>query len=98
MDKGWGGKRARNVDMWYRLADGSGGGEMRNLVAAPWSLKQQTCGTPQHFHSFNVIFWFQCLYLHKGEILTWLTYLLTELSPSWEAANCAATQELPSIS
>jgi hypothetical protein len=26
-----------------------------------------------------------------------LTYLLTELSPSREAANCAATQELPSI-
>jgi hypothetical protein len=26
-----------------------------------------------------------------------LTYLLTELSPSWEAANCAATQEPPSI-
>jgi hypothetical protein len=26
------------------------------------------------------------------------TYLLTELSPSWGAANCAATQELPSIS
>jgi hypothetical protein len=26
-----------------------------------------------------------------------LTYLFTELSPSWEAANCAATQELPSI-
>jgi hypothetical protein len=25
-----------------------------------------------------------------------ITYLLTELSPSWEAANCAATQELPS--
>jgi hypothetical protein len=25
------------------------------------------------------------------------TYLLTELSPSSEAANCAATQELPSI-
>jgi hypothetical protein len=24
-------------------------------------------------------------------------YSLTELSPSWEAANCAATQELPSI-
>jgi hypothetical protein len=24
-------------------------------------------------------------------------YLLTELSPSWEAANCAATQELPNI-
>jgi hypothetical protein len=24
-------------------------------------------------------------------------YLLSELSPSWEAANCAATQELPSI-
>jgi hypothetical protein len=25
------------------------------------------------------------------------TYLLTELSPSWGAANCATTQELPSI-
>jgi hypothetical protein len=25
-----------------------------------------------------------------------LTYLLMELGPSWEAANCAATQELPS--
>jgi hypothetical protein len=24
-------------------------------------------------------------------------YLLTEVSPSWEAANCAATQELPSV-
>jgi hypothetical protein len=26
----------------------------------------------------------------------YLTYLLTELSPSWEAANCAAIQEIPS--
>jgi hypothetical protein len=26
-----------------------------------------------------------------------LTNLLTELSPSWETANCAATQELPNI-
>jgi hypothetical protein len=25
------------------------------------------------------------------------TYLLMELSPSWEAVNCAATEELPSI-
>jgi hypothetical protein len=25
-----------------------------------------------------------------------LTYLCTELSPSWEAANCAAIQEIPS--
>jgi hypothetical protein len=31
-------------------------------------------------------------------LLTYLiTYLLTERSPSWEAANCAATQEFPSI-
>jgi hypothetical protein len=28
---------------------------------------------------------------------TLLTYLFTELSPSWETANCAATQELPTI-
>jgi hypothetical protein len=27
----------------------------------------------------------------------WSVDLLTELSPSWEAANCLATQELPSI-
>jgi hypothetical protein len=26
----------------------------------------------------------------------WLYNLLTELSPSWEAANCAAIQEIPS--
>jgi hypothetical protein len=26
-----------------------------------------------------------------------ITHSLTELSPSWEAANCAAAQELPSI-
>jgi hypothetical protein len=26
-----------------------------------------------------------------------LTHTLMELSPSWEAANCAATQELPSL-
>jgi hypothetical protein len=26
-----------------------------------------------------------------------LTHSLMELSPSWEVANCAATQELPSI-
>jgi hypothetical protein len=30
-------------------------------------------------------------------LATLLTYLLTELGPSWEAANCAATQELPRI-
>jgi hypothetical protein len=35
-----------------------------------------------------------CLTLLKPEILT---YLFMELNPSWEAANCAATQELPSI-
>jgi hypothetical protein len=31
-------------------------------------------------------------------LLTYLlTYLLMELGPSWEAANCAVTQELPNI-
>jgi hypothetical protein len=33
---------------------------------------------------------FRCLYYNT------LTYLLIELSPSWEAANCAVTQEFPS--
>jgi hypothetical protein len=32
-----------------------------------------------------------------GVLSTVYTYLLMELSPSWEAASCAATQELPSI-
>jgi hypothetical protein len=29
--------------------------------------------------------------------MIYITYLLTELGPSREAANCAAPQELPSI-
>jgi hypothetical protein len=33
-------------------------------------------------------------YHHTYSIVV-LTYLLTELSPSWEAANYAATQEIP---
>jgi energy-converting hydrogenase Eha subunit C len=55
--------------------------------------------------------WADFCLLNKGRlfVLTWnkyletlrfvfilLTYLLTELSPSWEAANCAAIQEIPS--
>jgi hypothetical protein len=44
----------------------------------------------------------KCLNLKKFQNLKLfkfycLTYLLTELSPSWGAVNCAATQELPSI-
>jgi hypothetical protein len=44
-----------------------------------------------------------CLTLHPDMLLLSechqhsLTHSLMELSPSWEAANCAATQELPSI-
>jgi hypothetical protein len=36
---------------------------------------------------------------HTSQIKTiiLLTYLLMELRPSWEAANCAATQDLPSV-
>jgi hypothetical protein len=30
-------------------------------------------------------------------VMFWDTYFLTELSPSWQAANCAATHKLPSI-
>jgi hypothetical protein len=35
-------------------------------------------------------------FLLSASIRQLLTYLLTELSPSWEAANCAAIQEIPS--
>jgi hypothetical protein len=46
-------------------------------------------GTRSHFTDSYTTAW---------PISLWdLTYLLTELSPSWEATNCAATQELPSI-
>jgi hypothetical protein len=34
---------------------------------------------------------------HYCEKLVAVTHSLMELSPSWEAANCAATQELPRI-
>jgi hypothetical protein len=34
---------------------------------------------------------------YKEESLDWYTYLFTELSPSYGAANCAATQDLPSV-
>jgi hypothetical protein len=37
-----------------------------------------------------------CLYV-KVIVVSSFTYLLTELSPSWEAANSAATEELPRI-
>jgi hypothetical protein len=37
------------------------------------------------------------IYIYIGAGLSEGTYLFTELSPSWEAAKCAATQELPSI-
>jgi hypothetical protein len=36
-------------------------------------------------------------YLNDGEFLEQVSYLLTELSPSWEATNCAATRALPSV-
>jgi hypothetical protein len=36
-----------------------------------------------------------CLsYIHASYV--WVPYLLTELRPSWEAANCVAIQEIPS--
>jgi hypothetical protein len=38
------------------------------------------------------------LFQDKGSFLgVLLTHSLTDLSPSWEAVNCAPTQELPSI-
>jgi hypothetical protein len=33
----------------------------------------------------------------EGKVIPVLAYLLIELSPSWEAANCAAAQERPRI-
>jgi hypothetical protein len=38
-----------------------------------------------------------CFFLWTNDSVYLLTYLLTELSPSWGAANCAAPQEPPSI-
>jgi hypothetical protein len=50
------------------------------------NLLDYTVSDPSNLHS------------HRCENLTHsLTHSLMELSPSWEAANCAAIQELPSI-
>jgi hypothetical protein len=38
-----------------------------------------------------------CHWLYTSKLVLSLTHSLTELSPSWEAASCAATQGLPSI-
>jgi hypothetical protein len=56
---------------------------MNNLTNIWWSVSLSTK------LRFKSLCWTSLTYL--------LTFLLTELSPSWEAANCAATQELPSI-
>jgi hypothetical protein len=45
--------------------------------------------------TWSVLLRISCYFLKIGKVGL-LTYLLMELSPSWEAANCAATQ-LPSI-
>jgi hypothetical protein len=40
----------------------------------------------------------QAVPVNKGVFIAYLlTYLIMELSASWEAANCAATQEIPSV-
>jgi hypothetical protein len=57
-----------------------------NLVAIPTELLVPHFSISLHFLAYLV---------PRGSYR--ITYLLTELSPSSEAANCAATQELPSI-
>jgi hypothetical protein len=53
-----------------------------------------------HFISrskFQSLQWCRTFSLRLDVVVVSLTYLLTELSPSWGAVNCAAPQELPSI-
>jgi hypothetical protein len=59
----------------------------QNLIIIPTSnfYYKKNCKTVLSFAAGN-----------NQERKNW-SYLLTELSPSWEAANCAKTQELPSI-
>jgi hypothetical protein len=59
-----------------------------NCVSRPCALQQRSCNP--HHHYF--LSYFSLLTSTSG-----LTHSLMELSPSWEAVNCAATQELPSI-
>jgi hypothetical protein len=43
------------------------------------------------------IIFLQVIVTHNDKYNIWIhTYLRTELSPSWEATNCAAIQEIPS--
>jgi hypothetical protein len=60
--------------------------EERNKVQRKMSFQFITCA----FHPFDVIIAFAAE--EKNHY-----HSLTELSPSWETANCAATQDLPSI-
>jgi hypothetical protein len=66
------------------------------------TLRNFTTPLPCIFFTFlDFVLW--CFTYFRRQIsfiftdLYLLTYLLMELSPSWEAANCATTQELPSI-
>jgi hypothetical protein len=67
-------------------SDGAQGDVFWTIYAGlHWYLPQ---GDEQAEDSRSVLFLWWVSVLH--------TYLLTELSPSWEASNCAAIQEIPS--
>jgi hypothetical protein len=74
------------------------------LIDSPQSLKVmpgshlQTGHGPLLPHPFQIIIHCHSTTWHCSELMTAsLTHSLMEMSPSWEAANCAATQEIPSI-
>jgi hypothetical protein len=58
------------------------------------------CDRPSVYHSQNLFLKadFNTVFQYPFPVSKFsLTHLLMELSPSWEAVNCAATQEPPSI-
>jgi hypothetical protein len=80
---GWMGPRASLEDM-----------EERKFLTLP-GLELRPLAHPARSQSLSRLRCWYISYLFKVSVLT--HHCLTELSPSWEAANYAATQELPSI-
>jgi hypothetical protein len=72
--------------LWWLVIRGRGGNDEQHWVQSVFSFVTPY-NAEENVQSFGVIFY---LYLQMAPVM--------EFCPSWEAANCADTQELPSIS
>jgi hypothetical protein len=87
-------KNESQVNIFYRNFNSLSPGKSGTV---PQSLPQPLSFVSFHYPSCHSILYIRVTEGIFNYIFTHFTYLLRELSPSWEAANSAATQELPSI-